>query len=116
MQSMKKELIRKLAHLTVNEDDIRNENIIIMTSTGIVKGIPVKYMDEMDDSSEKWFAKLVQDVTDEYNEQRNSKENPISENDGYIMLRDVIMDNGAGTYNLPIAVIFYDQILGISLG
>lgn len=116
MESMKKDLIRKIAHYTVNEDNIRNDNIILMTASGIVKGIPVKYMDEMDDSNEKFFAKIVQDTTDMYNEKRNSEENPISENDGYIMLRDVIMDNGAGTYNIPIAVIFYDQILGISLG
>ena len=40
----------------------------------------------------------------------------INENDGFILLKDVTINNGPSTFSTPSFFLFYDQIIAVAIG
>ncbi len=113
-KSLKKSLIQALLSLSADEE-MGNHQLILTTAAGNICGNPVLQNIQNDDSNtSSIISHFCENVTNAY-----LKENPeMAENDGYIVLSDVRIRSTSGNVitNLPVMVIFYDQIIGASIG
>lgn len=70
----------------------------------------------MSDSS-NLIAATCDKITCSYREDRNIPEGTMLDgNDGYIALKNVTINNGKNPFNIPFLCVFYDQIIGVSIG
>ena len=117
-QSIKKFLISDL-YLLTNEEELKNNDINLFTPLGIISGKPYHYStDNLNEYlATDLMAKLFEKITNTY-KSKYSIENSIPENDGFIVLQDVIIrsNNSVNIIKVPQLVVFYDQIIGITLG
>lgn len=111
MNTLKKEIIKAFAGAT-DIDALRGNNIVLITATGMITGRlcdPDTPLEDM--SGAAILNALVEQVTDAYGPEN------IEGNDGYIQLTDVVIRaSGNTTYNVGNLIVFYDQIIGVSLG
>ena len=104
-KSLKKSLIQALLSLSADEE-MGNHQLILTTAAGNIQND--------DSNTSSIISHFCENVTNAY-----LKENPeMAENDGYIVLSDVRIRSTSGNVitNLPVMVIFYDQIIGASIG
>lgn len=93
-------------------EGLENNKIIFITSIGMI------IANGIDDSSAEHsvITKLTESIAEVYCESHNIGDEPLPENDGYILLKDVVIKNSNTTYNFNEIVLFYDQIIGITIG
>lgn len=116
MHSLKKEIIEKLALITGTQTDSSeklNENIIVVTPAGVIEGHC--------SASEIEAGKLghaIGYLVDEYIKNNGINEDDFPhDNDGYFILNDVTIHTSlSGSIKMPELVLFYDQVIGVSLG
>lgn len=111
METLKKQIIRILSGATTVEG-LENNKVIIVTAMGMIIGTP--YIEENYDESDlnhHAVPIVVKETADAYGTEN------IDGNDGFIMLSDVTIKNGVNNVtNVPSLVVFYDQIIGITIG
>ena len=111
MRTLKKTIIRGLAVATGLEA-LRNNKLVLVTPIGVISGY---LCDEdnlgQDATGEVLLSTITEKLTTDFGEDN------IEGNDGYLLLSDVKVQTGANmTYNLPNLIVFYDQIIGVTLG
>ena len=110
MNTLKKEII--LSTMCMATDS--NNNLVCVTPSGMIVGTPVEstnILNENDDMA-NWFSALNTRI-----ENSLSSSNELNTaNDGVILLKDVTIKSGIASYSLPYLNLFFDQIIGISLG
>lgn len=116
MQSLKKNII---AHLisTTTIDELKNNKIIVSTPAGTYFGDYYPTPDAEDDALVSIADAVVgslADITDNYLAETDI--DSIDGNDGYFCLKNVELKHGAASIKLPFVVLFFDQVVGISLG
>ena len=116
--SLKKSII--IAMSTVPEvEGLENNDVILITSAGNICGklIPVEEI-ENKTSYNAVFANLCNQVKEDYLKENPSAKSSLSGNDGYLILTDVKIKSTSSntTTQLPFLVVFYDQIIGVSVG
>lgn len=109
--SMKKEMI--ISFMTLPKvDGLTNNKLILSTSCGIMQGEPLNDAD----FENNLLANLVTEFAKNYFEKYSiNPDESTPNNDGYIALKNVTFQGNPG-YNMPFLVVFYDQILGVSIG
>lgn len=115
--SLKKDIINKLSVLPKLEG-LEQNKIILATSIGLVTGrLPNE--EEFSDSTNPQYVPLnvCSNAADEYrNKLALSEKAELPGNDGCIYLVDVVIKSSEHTYSLPFLALFYDQIIGASIG
>lgn len=117
MHTLKKEIIFEFADMVFQNNDFTN--IIFVTSTGLISGIPVAYTGEDKEHSDYFddIAKLNHKISSEFKKKNSIPEGEFLDgNDGVLLLKDVTIKSGSATFNLPFLQLFFDQILGVTLG
>lgn len=106
--TIKKEMLRNLAVLT-NMDGMENNEIILITAAGLIMGkLP-------GEDSKEILSKLAKSLSEKYFEEYEIK-TTLPGNDGYLILEDVTILSGQTRSNMPSAIVFHDQIIGITIG
>lgn len=114
--SLKKNVIVSFAS-SLSTAGLEKNNIILTTSAGLISGRPLPPETDFDKagqddrpmSADEIYAMLLR-IADE------NFDGDVEGNDGYLMLTDAKIRNQNTTYNLGSVVVFYDQIIGVSLG
>lgn len=106
MESLKKRVIRTMA-AAPQTDLLKDNQVILTTAAGLIAG----KMTEEDSQAhgDIVLSVMLEKITESY-------ENEIEGNDGYLLLSDVTVINGNVRTNLPNMIVFYDQIIGVTLG
>lgn len=108
MDTLKKQVIRTLAHAT-NSDILKTNSVILTTAAGIISGTLATESDE--DIKTRFYSQLLDEVIDSYGPEK------IVGNDGCLHLTAAtIITGGNNRVNVGNILVFYDQIIGISIG
>lgn len=115
MESLKKHLITHLASITQVEG-MENNEIILVTATGTITGSLAKVADDASDSVEI-LIKTTQHLISSYRENNNiPSDSTLDGNDGCILLKNARVQTDHGTLTYAFLCVFFDQIIGISVG
>lgn len=111
MRTLKQYIIQGLATAT-NMEMLKNNKLILITPIGMISG----HLCDEDNAGQDLSGKAVLSTITGQLVEKFGREN-IDGNDGYLLLSDVKVQTGGNvTYNLPHLVVFYDQIIGATLG
>lgn len=102
-----------------SELGLENNRIIFYTPIGVIEGDYIdKGIDKIDelDSEYSILATICEGLYDEYVETYESEKSPLPGDDGFLILKDVVIRNSNNTFRIPSFILFYDQIIGISIG
>lgn len=115
--SLKKDIIYGLANST-EIDQLKENYVVLLTASGIIKGKISKLGYPEDASPKNLLNTLVHSISEEYREHYSIPEDTLLPgNDGGIALEDVtILLNSGSNYVLPHLVVFFDQIIGVTIG
>ena len=110
--SLKKSLIINLSDSTLVEG-LEQNKLVLVTAFGNIVGKPLNDKDlEHTDDNKNFLPIMVELFSKEY-----LKDKTADGNDGYIILKDVKITSPSNTTtNLPFLVVFYDQIIGVTIG
>lgn len=110
MKSLKKSVISNLWAMTISEGIDQNE-VILLTASGIISGKVLSISDQEDA-----LAQLVKPIADGYFVETATSSEDLSATDGFILLKDVTLVQNSIKTTFPNLVVFFDQIIGITLG
>lgn len=111
METLKKKIICGLAEIA-NTDAVKQNEIIITTALGLISGKIYTGEDAKAEPAGEWsIGKFVPQTVGNYNPAN------IDGNDGFLVLKDVAIRTGANiTFKVPNLIVFYDQIIGVTIG
>lgn len=115
--SLKKDLINSFSGL-LSTDTFKNNHLVLITSIGIITGKPF-FQNQISDASDicDAFNEIVKNIASDYFETNTCNESDLSENDGYLFLSDVtIQTSSSRPIKHQFMTVFYDQIIGVSIG
>ena len=108
--ALKKHLLQFFA-LATTTDELKGNYVQLITAAGRISG----KMAPEDDKS--LLAVFSEASLKNYYEEYDLEDEPTSGLDGYIVLNDVTICSCSGsTTSMPQMIVFYDQIIGITLG
>ena len=112
--SLKKHMIKSLSAITMQSKyGLNNNNVNLLTPSGIITG---KLIRNEDNDPTNIFRELVGTISSSFLNEYSDGET-ISENDGFIMLSNsVLITSNSTCYNLGDLIVFYDQIIGVTIG
>jgi len=125
--SLKKEIVSGL-YAALLENVLSNNSLILATSSGIITGNPISDEEIETAKSKKEFSEMTEvessicidssllDVINKNYEEQYKVNRPTQGNDGYLWLKDATLLSGGATYHFGTLIVFYDQILGVSVG
>ena len=115
--SLKKDIIFGLANST-EIDQLKENYVVLLTASGIIKGKVSTLGPPEDVTPKNLLNSLVNSISKEYREYNSIPEGTmLPGNDGGIALEDVsILLNNGSNYLLPHLVVFFDQIIGVTIG
>lgn len=111
MNSLKKQIIQTIAGATMVEG-LTGNSVIVLTAAGVISG-RLAMTDPSDQISQPQdiIPALVKNVVADNNPET------VSGNDGFLVLEHASVRNVSGQCtNVDSLVLFYDQIIGITLG
>lgn len=111
METLKKQIIRTFATVT-DAEALKQSKVIITTALGLISGKMYNSEDvEQEDIGNRFVADFAEGIAKKYDLAN------IDGNDGFILLKDVtILTGSKNTFNIPNLIVFYDQIIGITIG
>ena len=114
ISTLKKRLIWSYIPSTeVKDSDLSKNSIIIVTPFGIVSGKLLDYNNEDNSKDYTLFNQINKLASETFREENES----IPGNNGFIPLKEVTITSSTGAkYNLPALNVFYDQVIGITIG
>lgn len=117
LPSLKKVLIQKYSFLATT-DELGNNNLILLTATGIISGKAIQDVPEDQDlSSDDVMSKISLEIAKQYRADNGIGDGEsLTGNDGFICLKDVQIISGTKTINLPFLTVFYDEVIATTLG
>lgn len=115
--SLKKDIVMRFSFLP-EVKGLEKNKIVIITSLGIITGrFPTDEEVEDVNNSNAIFSKLSTTIVNDYkNELSLSETDKLPGDEGFLYLVDVEIKSPGNSYNLPFMIVFYDQIIGISIG
>jgi len=117
--SFKKNIIHQYSLLS-SADGMEKNYIILATATGIIKGriIPPNEAPITDTSTvEELLLNVAEECAKNYRSDNQIPDNQmLPGSDGGISLKDVSIKLSYGTFSAPFLFVFYDQIIGVSVG
>ena len=112
--SINKHILVSLLDLASNDNLIsQGYKLYLSTSNGLIEGIPL--LDEPDENLEP-IVELISKSVDKFREENNLEDTLLPNDEGFIILKDVIIHDGSKTFNMPFIIVFIDKITGVSIG
>lgn len=112
--SLKKHMIKEFLEMPLY-DELSDYRLILITSAGIIIGDPVTEDDSDDVAND--LSKTVKIFTDDYYGRNNIDKNVSLDNDdGFLCLKNVELKSSTNTFHIPFITIFYNDIIGITIG
>ena len=113
--SLKKTVILSMAK--AREFEHLGENkLVLLTPMGIITGTMAKLRDGEVSKSSELISHIAKSAKESYDEKFGGDE-PLDGNDGYIILENATtMPSDGRSYNFKQLVVFYDQIIGVTIG
>ncbi|GFI49724.1 hypothetical protein IMSAGC020_00924 [Lachnospiraceae bacterium] len=115
--SLKKYLVDALSVLP-NSKPLSDNDLIFVTPTGLIYGKPVS-SDSSNIPSDINFPidEICQHISSTYFDTFSCTESDLENHDGYLILTDVkVVSSGQVLFKHEFMVLFYDQIIGVTLG
>lgn len=111
MRTLKKQIIFGLANST-DFEALKENKLFLVTPIGVISGrLYCENSTEKNVAGVSFLSALTEKLVEGFDMEN------IEGNDGYLTLTDVkVQMAGNSTYNLPHLVVFYDQIIGVTLG
>ena len=114
MSTLKKYVISRLHNVPLVEG-AEDNSVIVMTPAGTYIGKPVSDKDES--KTDSFWAELFFELAKDYRQDNQIAENvPLDGNDGFLVLKDVQLQANGSIIKMPFVVLFFDQIVGITIG
>jgi len=117
--SLKKTIIHTLA-VSKHIPELKDNSLILVTGYGLIVGDLVKKENSNASSPKDYIvAAVVDEIGKQYREDYSlNTETPLPNNDGYITLENVklLNTNGTITCRLQHLTVFFDQIIGVTIG
>lgn len=108
--SIKKLMIVSVLELLGNQS-LQNKKIILLTAAGLIKGrIFIQENPSQEFDSPLWA--LTQAVSMSY--EQYCPDSPLPGNDGFLLLKDVTVEQAGTKTELDSMIVFYDQIIAVS--
>lgn len=112
--SLKKHIIQEYGFVPSYEN-LQDYKLVLITANGTITGKPVLKDDEDETAFE--LSNITKNFVSDYKETYSlEKDKQAPGNDGFIMIKDVKIVNLNHVTHLPFLIVFYDQIIGVSLG
>lgn len=113
MTTLKKDLIRQLAAMTSLET-MKDSRLVLVTPAGMIIGtaIPKEEADPDVASMTKVTTELARGY---YKENRLPIDAPLEDNDGFFTLKNVLIQSGGTSAQIPFLVVFFDQVIAVSI-
>ncbi|MBC3796379.1 hypothetical protein [Acetobacterium tundrae] len=115
LQSLKKHIVCSIAVSTKTET-LKSNAIVLITSIGIITGSLDDLKGIKKDLANSPLCSMVDGFINHYREINKIENKPLDGNDGVIVLKDVIITNNGLEAKFKELAVFYDQIIGITLG
>lgn len=116
--SLKKHIINSLSNLSSDKPDnlIGSNKLVFVTAAGIISGYPCEINSKSNPSTFQGLMSMFAGISlDGYEENIQSLKD-INENDGFILLKDVTINNGPSTFSTPSFFLFFDQVIAVAIG
>ena len=116
--SLKKHIINSLSNLSSDKPDnlIGSNKLVFVTAAGIISGYPCEIKSKSNPSTFQGLMSMFAGISlDGYEENIQSLKD-INENDGFILLKDVTINNGPSTFSTPSFFLFFDQVIAVAIG
>jgi len=97
-------------------DELKSNQLVVLTGAGVISGNPVE-KGTIDETSPKTFVSALTQMTFEQYKSDYSIDSSLPGNDGFFALKDAVLRTGSNTtYNIGEVIIFFDEIIGVSIG
>lgn len=116
--SLKKHIINSLSNLSSDKPGelIGSNKLVFVTAAGIISGYPCEINSKSNPSTLQGLMSMLASISlDGYEENIQSLKD-INENDGFILLKDVTINNGPSTFSTPSFFLFFDQVITVAIG
>lgn len=115
--SLKKDLVLSFSCLP-DIEGLEKNKLFLTTPLGLISGrFPTDEELENSENINAILVKMCSRVTSEYKSELSlSESESLPGDEGYLYLIDVEIKSPNQTYSIPFMVVFYDQIIGISIG
>ena len=116
--SLKKHIINSLSNLSSDKPGelIGSNKLVFVTAAGIISGYPCEINSKFNPSTLQGLMSMLASISlDGYEENIQSLKD-INENDGFILLKDVTINNGPSTFSTPSFFLFFDQVIAVAIG
>lgn len=116
--SLKKHIINSISNLSSDKPDdlIGSNKLVFVTAAGIISGYPCEINSKSNPSTSQGLMSMLAGISlDGYEENIQSLKD-INENDGFILLKDVTINNGPSTFSTPSFFLFFDQVIAVAIG
>jgi len=116
--SLKRYLINSLSSLSSDKpgDLIGSNKLVFVTAAGIVSGYPYEINSKSDPSTFQGLMSMFAGISLDGYEENIQNLNDVNENDGFMLLKDVTINNGPSTFSTQSFFLFYDQIIAVAIG
>lgn len=115
MDSLKKNTILSFSRIP-SIKGMENNDVILITAAGAISGTLIKET-YADNDIEGILNTAATNSAIGYRKERGIADNvPLDGNDGFITLKDVTIRNGNTVLRQPFLCVFFDQIIGVSIG
>ena len=112
--SLKKHIIQDYSLIPLY-DGMQDHKLILITAAGTIVGTPI--LKDDDDESALSLAKMTAHYTSDYGEKYSLGDDfKALGNDGFLMIKNVEIINLNQKTHLPFLIVFFDQIIGVSIG
>ncbi len=110
-QTLKQKLITGLYNAVADNEKFEGKQLFVLTSKGLIQGELVNVKLENEDDS---FINDINKISAKY--AKNNKSDTIADSDCYIILKDACLVNDSPEFIFKSIIIFFNQIIGISIG
>lgn len=115
--SLKRYLINSLSSLSSDKPgDLRSNKLVFVTAAGIISGYPYEINSKSDPSTFQGLMSMFAGISLDGYEENIQNLKDVNENDGFMLLKDVTINNGPSTFSTPSFFLFYDQIIAVAIG
>ncbi len=117
MQSFKKHLISTFG-CSISVKALDKNQLILITHSAAICGTPTFEDSESVSSPTSYMNAIIEESAKHYRQDNNLSDSPFDGNDGVITLKDATVRpfGSSNTMRFAFLAVFFDQIVGVSIG
>ena len=115
--SMKKSILVTMTNANTTKE-LQDNKIIFITALGLLScnSVDIEFESPEDDVAALFYGS-IEKTGQAFFDETNGEDADVMGNDGYMRVRNAVINApGNQTYTIGNAIVFYDQIIGVSYG